>query len=49
MGTLALGRIPYTRWVRFVAPLMVKLFLLAIIVLILAVKFGDAWGFNVVG
>ena len=49
MGTLALGKIPYTRWVRFVAPLMVKLFSLAIVVLILAVKFGDAWGFNVGG
>jgi uncharacterized ion transporter superfamily protein YfcC len=49
MGTLALGKIPYTRWVRFVAPLLLKLFLLAVIVLILAVKFGDAWGFNVGG
>jgi uncharacterized ion transporter superfamily protein YfcC len=46
MGTLALGKIPYTRWVRFVMPLMVKLFALAIIVLILAVKYGDAWGFT---
>lgn len=47
MGTLALGKIPYTRWVRFVTPLLLKLFALAIIVLILAVKFGAAWGFNV--
>ncbi len=46
MGTLALGKIPYTRWVRFVMPLLVKLFALAIVVLILAVKYGDAWGFN---
>ena len=46
MGTLALGKIPYTRWVRFVMPLMVKLFALAIIVLILAVKYGDSWGFT---
>jgi uncharacterized ion transporter superfamily protein YfcC len=45
MGTLVLGKIPYMRWVRFVAPLLVKLFLLAIVVLILAVKFGDSWGF----
>ncbi len=49
MGTLALGKIPYTRWVRFVFPLMLKLFALAIVVLILAVKYGDAWGFNVGG
>ena len=46
MGTLVLGKIPYTRWVRFVLPLMFKLFLLAAIVLVLAVRFGDAWGFN---
>jgi uncharacterized ion transporter superfamily protein YfcC len=49
MGTLALGRIPYTRWVRFIMPLLVKLFLLAILVLILAVRFGDSWGFTVGG
>ena len=49
MGTLALGRIPYTRWVRFILPLLLKLFGLAIVVLILAVRFGDAWGFNVGG
>jgi len=49
MGTLALGRIPYTRWVRFVAPLLLKLFLLAALVLVLAVRFGDSWGFNVGG
>ena len=47
MGTLALGKIPYTRWVRFVTPLLLKLFALAVVVLILAVKFGAAWGFNV--
>ena len=46
MGTLALGKIPYTRWVRFIMPLMVKLFALAIVVLILAVRFGDSWGFT---
>lgn len=49
MGTLALGKIPYTRWVRFVMPLLAKLFLLAIVVLLLAVRFGHAWGFNVTG
>jgi len=45
MGTLALGKIPYTRWVRFVTPLLVKLFLMALVVLVLAVKFGASWGF----
>jgi hypothetical protein len=35
--------------VRFVTPLLIKLFLVAIVVLILAVRFGDAWGFNVGG
>lgn len=49
MGTLALGKIPYTRWVRFVTPLLIKLFLMAAVVLMLAVRFGDAWGFNVGG
>ncbi len=49
MGTLALGKIPYTRWVRFVMPLLVKIFALAVIVLILAVRYGDSWGFNVGG
>ncbi|MDH3745714.1 MAG: TIGR00366 family protein [Acidobacteriota bacterium] len=49
MGTLALGKIPYTRWVRFVMPLLVKLFALAILVLILAVKYGHAWGFTTGG
>ena len=45
MGTLALGKIPYTRWVRFVTPLLAKLFLMALVVLVLAVKFGASWGF----
>ncbi len=44
MGTLALGRIPYGAWVRFVGPLLVKLFLLAIAFLIFTVHFGDLVG-----
>tara|TARA_B100000029_G_scaffold395739_1_gene393606 strand:- start:366 stop:1724 length:1359 start_codon:yes stop_codon:yes gene_type:complete len=40
MGILALGRIPYSRWVQFVAPLLVKFYGVAIIALILAVQFG---------
>ncbi len=44
MGTLALGRIPYGRWLRFAGPLLVKLLLVAAIMLIIAVYFGDAIG-----
>ncbi|MFQ5527929.1 MAG: YfcC family protein [Thermoanaerobaculia bacterium] len=44
MGTLALGRIPYGRWLRFVIPLMVKLMIVAIAVLILALYMGPSLG-----
>ncbi len=40
MGMLALARIPYQRWLRFVAPLLVKLYLVAILALMLAVQWG---------
>ena len=40
MGVLGLARIPYQRWVRFVWPLLVKLYLIAAVVLIGAVLFG---------
>ena len=40
MGMLALGRIPYERWLRFVAPLLVKLYLVAALALVAAVQFG---------
>jgi uncharacterized ion transporter superfamily protein YfcC len=46
MGTLALGKIPYTRWVRFVMPLLLKLFLLAILAIVFTVHFGEAIGFT---
>jgi len=46
MGALALGRIPYTAWVRFIVPLLVKLFALAIAFLVLTIHIGDAVGFN---
>ncbi len=46
MGTLALGKIPYGAWVRFVGPLLIKLFALAIVLLIFTVHFGDAVGLN---
>jgi uncharacterized ion transporter superfamily protein YfcC len=38
MGMLALGRIPYQRWLRFVVPLLVKLFVAAAIALMIAVS-----------
>ncbi|MDA7632572.1 AbgT family transporter [bacterium] len=40
MGMLALGKIPYQRWLRFVLPLMAKLYVVAIIALVIAVKIG---------
>jgi uncharacterized ion transporter superfamily protein YfcC len=46
MGALALGRIPYGVWVRFVVPLLLKLFALAVVFLIMTVHLGDAFGLN---
>ena len=40
MGMLALARIPYQRWLRFVGPLLLKLYAVAILALILAVQLG---------
>ena len=40
MGMLALGRIPYQRWLRFVAPLLIKLYVIAIVALVIAVEVG---------
>jgi uncharacterized ion transporter superfamily protein YfcC len=45
MGTLALGKIPYSRWVRFVTPLLVKLFLVAIVALLFIMRFPNFLGF----
>ena len=46
MGALALGRIPYGAWLRFVVPLLVKLFAVAIVFLLLTIHIGDAVGLN---
>lgn len=46
MGALALGKVPYTAWFRFIAPLMLKIFVLAAIFMVLAIHFGDAVGFT---
>ena len=40
MGMLALGRVPYQRWVAFVVPLLVKLYLVAALALVAAVQLG---------
>lgn len=45
MGALALGKVPYTAWARFVGPLLVKIVALAIVFLILSVHIGAAVGF----
>ena len=46
MGMLGLGKIPYQRWMRFILPLMVKLYLVAILALVAAVEFGPSLGFE---
>ncbi|MDJ0939933.1 MAG: TIGR00366 family protein [Woeseiaceae bacterium] len=46
MGALALGKIPYTAWVRFVGPLLIKIFALAGVFLVLSIHLGDAVGFT---
>jgi uncharacterized ion transporter superfamily protein YfcC len=38
MGALALGKIPYGAWVRFVVPLLLKLFALAVVFLLITVR-----------
>jgi len=37
MGMLGLGKIPYQRWVTFVVPLLIKLYVVAIVALLVAV------------
>jgi len=40
MGMLALAHIPYQRWLRFVGPLLVKLYIVAVLALVVAVYSG---------
>lgn len=40
MGMLGLGRVPFTRWLRFVLPLLAKLLVVAVIAVLVAVKIG---------
>ena len=44
MGTLALGRVPYTAWLKFIGPLMLKILVLASAFLVFSVHFGDKVG-----
>jgi len=44
MGALALGKVPYTAWLRFVGPLMLKILALAAVFLILSIHIGDKVG-----
>ncbi len=46
MGALALGRIPYGAWVRFVGPLLLKLFAMAAVFLVITIHLGNAFGFH---
>jgi uncharacterized ion transporter superfamily protein YfcC len=45
MGALALGKVPYAAWFRFVGPLLLKLFALATVFLVLSMHIGSAFGF----
>ena len=44
MGALALGKVPYTAWFRFVGPLMLKILVLAAIFIVLSIHIGDSVG-----
>ncbi|MEJ8567194.1 YfcC family protein [Elongatibacter sediminis] len=46
MGALALGRIPYGAWVRFITPLLLKIFALAALFLVLSLHFPAGLGFE---
>ena len=45
MGALALGKVPYLAWFRFVGPLLLKMFALAVVFLVLSMHVGAAFGF----
>ena len=45
MGALALGRIPYGAWVRFVGPLLIKLFIAGSLFLVASIWFAEQIGF----
>jgi uncharacterized ion transporter superfamily protein YfcC len=45
MGALALGKVPYAAWFRFVGPLLLKIFALAAFFLVLSMHIGGPFGF----
>jgi len=45
MGALALGKVPYAAWFRFVVPLLLKIFALCVVFLVLSMHIGEAAGF----
>ena len=45
MGALALGKIPYTAWFRFIGPLMLKILAMASVVLIVSMHLPASSGF----
>lgn len=45
MGALALGKVPYAAWFRFVGPLLLKMFALAAVFLVLSMHVGQMVGF----
>jgi uncharacterized ion transporter superfamily protein YfcC len=44
VGALALGKVPYAAWVRFIAPLMLKILVLASAFLVFSIHFGEVVG-----
>jgi uncharacterized ion transporter superfamily protein YfcC len=46
MGALALGKVPYAAWFRFVVPLLLKIFAMAAVFLILSMHVGRTLGFH---
>jgi uncharacterized ion transporter superfamily protein YfcC len=46
MGALALGRVPYAAWFRFVGPLLLKLFALAAVFIVVSMHIGTTFGFH---
>ena len=45
LGGLALANEPSTAWLKFVGPLMLKIFALAAVFIVLSIHFGGALGF----
>jgi uncharacterized ion transporter superfamily protein YfcC len=45
MGGLALAKVPYTAWLKFIGPLMLKIFALAAVFIVISIHFGSALGF----